>query len=84
MFRAGTRPRASTTLLQLVLAIGTEFQPGAQDDFVDVQSQPKSQLANDRLVAFDTHSMLYHVRDSGTMHRVYESLRLRWPAWRPD
>lgn len=71
---------APEALLQLVLATGiTEFQHGAQDEFVDAQGQPRLQLANERFVAFDTHGMLHLVPDTGAMHRFYTSLGLPWP-----
>lgn len=70
---------APEALMQLVMATGiTEFQHGAQDEFVDAQGKPKLQLANERFVAFDPHGFVHLVPDTGAMKRFYEERGLRW------
>jgi hypothetical protein len=70
---------APEALFQLVMATGiTEFQHGAQDEFVDAQGRPRLQLANERFVAFDHRGLVHLVPDTGAMKRFYASLGLRW------
>ena len=66
-------------LFELMASTGiSDFQHGANDDYVDVNGKPMRQLVNEKFVIFDQEALIHLVPDTGAMKRFYAERNLAW------
>lgn len=70
---------APIALFNLIASTGiTDFQHGANDEYVDANGKPLNPLKNEKFVAFEHNGLIQLIPDTGAMRRYYEKRDLPW------